>query len=71
MLVLVNNGAEPLSVVCDSQCFDALNISSAVGSLAVRDLWAHEDVATLHRPFSFNATVGANGAAAVFTLRQA
>jgi len=67
-LGFVNNGGSAAHITCDGTCFGALNISSSVSALKVRDLWAHADVATLKRPFTFTAAVNGSGFAAAYTL---
>ena len=67
-LGFVNNAGLAAKITCDGSCFDALNISSSVAALKVRDLWAHADVATLTRPFTFTAAVNASGFAAAYKL---
>jgi alpha-galactosidase len=67
-LGFVNNAGSAAKITCDGSCFDALNISSSVAALKVRDLWAHADVATLTRPFTFTAAVNGSGFAAAYKL---
>ena len=67
-LGFVNNADSAAKITCDGSCFDALNISSSVAALKVRDLWAHADVATLTRPFTFTAAVNGSGFAAAYKL---
>ena len=67
-LGFVNNAGAAAKITCDGSCFDALNISSSVAALEVRDLWAHADVATLTRPFTFTAAVNGSGFAAAYKL---
>jgi alpha-galactosidase len=67
-LGFVNNGAGSASVVCDTDCFKSLNISAAVASLTVRDLWAHTDVATISRPFTWTSNVTGSGYATAYRL---
>ena len=67
-LGFVNNAGSSAKISCDGSCFDALNISSSVVALKVRDVWAHADVATLKRPFTFTATVNGSGFAAAYKL---
>ena len=67
-LGFVNNAGSAANITCDGDCFHALNISSSVVALKVRDLWAHADVATLTRPFTFTATVNGSGFAAAYKL---
>ena len=65
-LGFVNNAGSAAKITCDGNCFNALNISSSVTELKVRDLWAHADVATLKRPFTFTAAVNGSGFAAAY-----
>eukprot|EP00750_Incisomonas_marina_P015620 INCI18401.3.p1 GENE.INCI18401.3~~INCI18401.3.p1 ORF type:complete len:524 (+),score=65.40 INCI18401.3:372-1943(+) len=68
VLSFVNNGPDCVNVTCDNTCFEALNISKAVATLTVRDVWKHADIATIHAPFSFTAPVDANGFANAYVL---
>ena len=70
-LAFVNNADSNVTVSCDASCFASLNISSAVTSLKVRDLWAHVDIGTITAPFSFSAAVGSSGSASAYKLTPA
>ena len=62
----VNNGAGTANITCDAGCFGSLDVKT--GGLLVRDVWAHADVTKLVPPFTFTATVGGGGQAALFKL---
>jgi len=71
-LAFVNNAAgAPARVECGAACFAELNISAAVTTLRVRDLWAHADLAPITAPFSFASLVNASGAATAYKLTPA
>jgi hypothetical protein len=70
-LAFVNNDAARVTVTCDASCFAALNVSATTTALTVRDLWKHEDVATITPPFSFSSVVNASGAATAYKLTPA
>jgi alpha-galactosidase len=70
-LAFVNNDARAATVACDAGCFAALNVSTSVTRLAIRDLWSHADVGVITAPFSFSALVNASGSAAAFKLTPA
>lgn len=59
-VVFLNNNAVTTTLTCDADCFSKLGFTS--GSLAVRDLWTHTDLAPLSAPFSFSVSVPPNGA---------
>ena len=69
-LAFVNNGDKEAKLQCDEACFTKLNISSSVQKLAVRDLWAHRDLASMSRPFSFSTLVKGGGSAVAFKLTE-
>jgi len=72
-LGFVNNDVDSASsnVTCDSTCFAALLNGTSPAALKVRDLWAHQDVATLTAPFSWTAAVNGSGSALAFRLTPA
>jgi len=47
-LVFLNVGKSPLTLTCDEDCFAALNLSAPGSTLALRDLWSHQDLPDLH-----------------------
>ena len=65
-LGFVNNADTPANVTCDAACFATVLKGSTPTSLRARDLWQHADIGTITPPFTFTATVNANGAAAVY-----
>ena len=72
-LAFVNNDvdADSSAVTCDGACFAALLNGSSPSALVVRDLWLHEDVATISAPFSWAANVNGSGFTAAFKLTPA
>jgi alpha-galactosidase len=69
-LAFINNDSSSpsQSISCDESCFSKLLNGTSVNSLKVRDLWAHEDIATLSPPFSFSFNVNGSGFASAFKL---
>ena len=72
-LAFVNNDVDANSsaITCNGGCFAALLNGSSPDALVVRNLWLHEDVATITAPFSWVAEVGGGGGAAAFRLTPA
>jgi len=71
-VAMVNNGADAATVTCDAACFAQASIPASVGSLVVRDLWAHANVTTLVRGpgggFSFAANVTGDGGSNLYRM---
>ena len=69
--VFLNNGAQDANIACDAACFAAMGFKDGA-TLAVRDLWAHEDLPPVtvggSSAFLADGTGTANGGATMFTF---
>ena len=63
-LCAVNFDVVPVSINCDASCLTSMGL----GSVAVRDLWLHQELGVYT---NLNITIGANGASRTFRLYNA
>lgn len=70
-LAFVNNDASATNVTCDAECFGHLFTRRVPTTVAVRDLWLHQQVATLAdkgQGFAYTVPVDGDGGVRLFKL---